>query len=194
MSLAIISDDLNHSKYAVWSFLKVIATRIKRKYPKVLRLKIFSDNAASQFRSKFMISNLFYLDEDLGFSCVEWDTFAASHGKGAVDKVGACIKNTIWTKVKSVNLHLHMAKEYYSAAKKFCEKPTILFVPKKDVQVNKKFLAARFDKVRKIEYISSEGTKLGLSLFHAFRKSDASHILAAQTSNSQFSKIEVFEK
>ena len=192
-SLAIISDDLNHSKYAVWSFLKIIATRIKQKYPKVLSLKIFSDNAASQFRSKFTISNLCYLDEDLGFSCVEWDTFAVSHGKGVVDGVGASIKNTILTKVKSVNLHLHTAKEYYSAAKNFCKKATILFVPEKDVQVNEKFLASRFDKVRKIKYISSEGTKLGLSLFHAFRKSDASYLLAAQTSTSQFYKIEVFE-
>ena len=70
-SLATESDNLNHSKYAVWSFLRVIAESLKKKYPKVLRLKIFSDNAASQFRSKFMISNLCYLDEDLGFSFVE---------------------------------------------------------------------------------------------------------------------------
>ena len=130
-----------------------------------------------------------YLDEDSGFSCVEWDTFAASHGKGTVDEVGASIKNTIWTKVKSVNLHLHTAKEYYSAAKKFREKPTILFVPEKYVQVNEKFLASRFDKVLKIENISSEGTQLGLSLFHAFRKSDAATLLLLRHRLLSFIKL-----
>lgn len=122
-SLAIISDDLDHSKCSVWTFLKLIGNFIKTTFPLVDHLIIFSDNAASQFRSRYIVANLCYLEEDLGYQYVEWTTFAASHGKGAVDGVGAAIKNTLWHKVKSENLNINSAKEYYELAVNTCKKP-----------------------------------------------------------------------
>lgn len=137
-SIAIISDDLSHSKCAVWAFLKLIATFIKESFPLVKSLLIFSDNAASQFKSRFTISNVCFLEMDLDFEYVEWNTFAPYHGKGAFDGVGGSLKHLMWTKVKSENLKINSAKDYYMVANETCEKTLVFYVPSEDIKENAK--------------------------------------------------------
>ncbi|CAH0547118.1 unnamed protein product [Brassicogethes aeneus] len=98
----------------------------------------------------------FQICEDLGFSYIEWNTFAALHGKGAVDGVGAAVKNAIWTKVRSENINLHSARDYYYAALKYCQKTNIFFVEKKEITANSSILNLRFRKCLKIECIDEE--------------------------------------
>lgn len=192
-SVAIISNDLSHSKTAVWIFLKKIAQFIKQKFPHVVSLKFFSDNAASQFRSKFTVSNLCFLDDDLDFLSIEWNTFAASHGKGAVDGVGGALKNLIWKKIRSENLNINSAKEYFDVAKGVCKAIVLFYVPEEDVIENELFLSHRWECVSKIELMSDNGNKIGLSSLHTFKKYDSMHVLVGETAVSTLYKIKVIK-
>lgn len=95
----------------------------KSECPQVDHLITFSKNAASQFRSKHTLSNLCNLQGDLDCQFVKWTTFAVSHGKGAVDGVGAAVKNILWHKIKVENLKVNSSKEYYKLAKNRVGKP-----------------------------------------------------------------------
>lgn len=197
-SLVIISDDLDHSKYAVWTFLKLIGNFIQEEFPQVDHLIIFSDNAASQFRSKYTVSNLCKLEDDLNCQFVEWTTFAASHGKGAVDGVGAVVKNLLWHKIKAENLNINSAKEYYELATTTCKKTHVFFVPKDDIKQNEDLLNNRWIKARKVQYKVKQRQNrkkkvIGLNSLHYFEKHDDSHVLAGITAKSKLKKIQVLD-
>ena len=77
----IVSDDLQHGKFAVHTFLVEIISSLKEKYPSVEKIEFFSDGAASQFKQKFLFSNLSFLQEMFHIQ-ISWHFFATSHGKG----------------------------------------------------------------------------------------------------------------
>ena len=52
------------------------------KFPSIKVLTVFSDGAGSQFKQRFLFSNLHYWEQDLKLT---WNFFATSHGKGVVD-------------------------------------------------------------------------------------------------------------
>ena len=57
-SFVIISDDLKHDKLAVHKFLTLILTLLKEKYTGIETIQIFSDGASSQFKQRYLFSNL----------------------------------------------------------------------------------------------------------------------------------------
>ncbi|CAH0557348.1 unnamed protein product [Brassicogethes aeneus] len=99
-SIAIISDYMGHDKYAVYVFLQEIFKKIHLNYPHLLqhlcKTVIFSDGCAAQFKNKYTLSNLCYYDVEFNLPSVEWNFFASSHGKGAVDALGGVVKRTVW--------------------------------------------------------------------------------------------------
>lgn len=164
----------------------------------VINLVMFSDNAASQFRSKFTVSNLCFLEEDMAFWSIEWVTFAASHGKGAVDGIGAVIKNQIWNKLKSKNLSINTAEEYYQEVGKTCNIQDY-YVPKEDIKSNEILLDRRLEslvkdislKVASVETNSKDKSKLGLQSFHLFERLDSTSVSAGRTATSELRKLVV---
>ena len=78
-SYAIISDDLMHNKYSVWSMLKLLFKELKRKFPNLHNVQIFSDGCSAQFKNRYTLLNLTYLQADFGING-EWNFFATSHG------------------------------------------------------------------------------------------------------------------
>ena len=50
LSIVIVSDDLNHTKYSVYTFMQFIFICLKEKYVSIETIDIFSDGAASQFK------------------------------------------------------------------------------------------------------------------------------------------------
>lgn len=79
-SYAVISDDLNHSKYATYTFLKSIIFHFKNNY-NIQQIFFFSDNCASQFKSKYCLSNLCKMEEDFAIQA-EWFFFCSFPWKG----------------------------------------------------------------------------------------------------------------
>ena len=64
---------------------------VKGNYQRITKLKYFSDGCATQYKNYKNFLNLchYYSDFDLE---AEWNFFATSYGKSAVDRIGGTIK------------------------------------------------------------------------------------------------------
>ena len=83
-SFAVVSDDLNHDKVAVWAMLHAVVRSLKAEQS-ITHIKLFSDGCAAQFKNRYTLKNLCFMEEDYG---VTGSFFASSHGKWSVDAVG----------------------------------------------------------------------------------------------------------
>ena len=103
LSIVIVSDDLNHTKYSVYTYMQFIFICLKEKYVSIETIAIFSDGAASQFKQRYLFSNLhsWEMEHDIKLS---WNFFATSHGKGVVDGIGETVKRTVWRHIKTENI------------------------------------------------------------------------------------------
>lgn len=183
-SYGIISDDLTHSKYCVWVFLRNILMVFKQKHKHITKVIIYSDGCAAQFKNRYNLFNICTAKEDFGVE-ISWSFFPTSHGKGAVDGIGAVIKRTMWTAVKARKVILNQPIDCYnfligSAIKGI----NILYVSQNDIKEYQNILENRWKALQQIKNIRSK---------HYFEKSDAYNILAGRTA---YSKLEVnsFEK
>lgn len=100
-SVVIVSDELSHSKYTVHVFLQKIFQYIQSIKNNIKSICIFSDNCAAQFKNRYVIESMNTLKAERGFTHLDWNFFAASHGKGAVDGLGGSVKRSVWTAVKA---------------------------------------------------------------------------------------------
>ena len=57
-SFAIVSDNLNHTKEAVYTLMSFLFSKLTEKYKSIKVIKVFSDGAASQFKQRYLFSNL----------------------------------------------------------------------------------------------------------------------------------------
>lgn len=119
-SHAIISDDLGHEKKSIAVFLyKVLNTFLKENHPDVTDVYLFSDGPSSQFKNRFMVKLLLTLNHQLGIR-ISWHYFATSHGKGAVDGIGASVKRSVWMAVSTRKVvYVISAKAFADAAQQF---------------------------------------------------------------------------
>lgn len=99
-SMAIISDDLTHDVKFVHAAQGIISDYVQSIYPTVKRLNYVSDGAPQHFKNNKNILNLTYHEKDFGIPA-SWSFCATSHGKAAVDGIGAAIKYRATRKVLS---------------------------------------------------------------------------------------------
>ena len=104
---------------------------MKNIYPNIDRVMIFSDNCAAQFKSKYTISTLCRMQEEYGIA-FEWNFFSSSHGKGAVDGIGATVKRHMWMTVKGKrDVHITSPKNSMKkSTKKYLELPAFTLIKK----------------------------------------------------------------
>lgn len=183
-SYVVVSDDMSHSKECSWVFLKAVVDDFKQfEYEELTTLSVFSDNCSAQFKSKYTVSNVCYLASDLNLTDVQWSSFAAGHGKGAVDAIGGQLKRNIWIRVKSRSVILNTPQDFFNASQTYCNLVTTLFVSKEDVdETGEKLLKKRWE--QSVEVI-------GIRKYHHFQKIDDDHVLAAVTCRSPMQKHQV---
>ena len=104
-SFMLVSDDLNHTKYSVYVYIEYIIKHLKQKVPSIKALNVFTDGASSQFKQRYLFSNLHYWEDDHGLT-ITWNFFATSHGKGVVDELGGTVKNRFGDKLEVGKLTL----------------------------------------------------------------------------------------
>ena len=97
-SFAIISDCLNHTKEAVYTFMTFLYKYLVERYPSIKLVNTFSDGAASQ--QCYFFSNIHLWETNLSIQIL-WNFFATSHVKGAVDGIGGTVKCSVWRSVKA---------------------------------------------------------------------------------------------
>lgn len=111
-STVIVSDYKKHDKESVLTFLNLI---MKTLPTTVQEVEIFSDNATSQFKNKYIFASLKSLG-NLNAIDIKWNFLASQHGKGACDGVGAFVKEYVWRKIKCNRISVRNAKDFHDAA------------------------------------------------------------------------------
>lgn len=164
---------MTHSKYSVWTFFKCIFDN--HDLSGTERIHVFTDNYAAQFKSRYIISNLYFLEDDLGLK-VTWNHFTA---------VGGVVKGKVWIATKSRKTLVNSARDFADCATVECTKINILYLPKEDVEANKLLLDARFSGALEIT---------GIQSYHMFWRAAESHIYAYQTAVSKEIKIKVLRE
>ena len=150
-SYVIVSDNLVHDKYAVCCYLAKILDEVRRRFPSVKVLDIFSDGAASQFKNKFAFRFLCTISENYSMY-IRWQYFA-SHGKGAVDGVGGTVKRVVNSAVNCrQGPPVNSASTFIAAAEKHCPNIVLLEVSKEatDMFSKENKLEEMWDDVRSI--------------------------------------------
>lgn len=97
-SFVVISEHLKHSAATVDLYNKKLIEHLKAKLGDFAVKKIFyfSDGAGSQYKNKYNFASLLSHESRYGIKA-EWHFFATSHGKGACDGIGGCVKNAART-------------------------------------------------------------------------------------------------
>ncbi len=58
-SMVIVSDDFNHTKHSVYVYMQSIFAQLMASYPSIEKIDVFSDGPTSQFKQRFLFSNLY---------------------------------------------------------------------------------------------------------------------------------------
>ena len=148
-SMVIVSDDLNHTKHSVYVFMQRILTHLKASYPGIETIDIFSDGPTSQFKQRFLFSNLhgWEMEHDLK---IRWNFFATSHGKGMVDGIGGTLKRAVWRHVKAERAHVMNPSQHADLGKQLCPNIRIEFVSKEDIAQYTSFLDEKWENTKAV--------------------------------------------
>ena len=137
-SMVIVSDDLQHNKQSVHMFMTVmthIFCTLKAKYPTIEQISVFSDGASSQFKPRFLFSNLYEWETEFGVK-ISWHFFATSHGKGVVDGLGGMVKRTVWSYVRAGAATATTPKAFYEVAVARNPGVRIDYITKEEIMIN----------------------------------------------------------
>ena len=174
-SFVIVSNDLNHTKDAVYAFVSYILEYLKKQYPSLKIVDIWSDGAASQFKQRYLFANLYPWQEQFSIT-ISWHFFATSHGKGAVDGIGGTVKRSVWRHIKSTSIGLENAEAYSNLASKRNPNIHIKFISKEKVQTEAKKMADRWEDALLVPNTQK---------LHFIKVEDKYHISVAHTSNDE---------
>lgn len=126
----------------------------------VKKLYFFSDGAGSQYKNKFNFFNLIYFEKGYNVKA-EWHFFATSHGKGACDGIGGCIKKKAYrTSLQSKNTPLTTTKKLYDWAKRFFKKINFSYCSNDEYEKHKESLQSRYSEAKTIK---------GTRQFHCYK-------------------------
>jgi hypothetical protein len=165
-----------HTKFAVYSFMQYIFTYLKKQHPQIIKIDVFSDGAALQFKQKYLFSNLHEWEEAHGIK-LRWNFFATSHGKGAVDGLGGTVKRLVWRAVCSGTVAVTTAEEYSKIAADRNPAVHVAFIPKTDVAELQTRLAEKWSSVLAIPRTQR---------LHCFKPVNHQQIEVAEFSTSDF--------
>ena len=115
-SSVVVSNDLSHTKDSIMKFLDVLMPTLLN--DKIQTLHIWADGPSSQFKNKYMVNALPWMIKRYGIN-IQWNYFASSHGKGAVDGVGCSIKRQVFEKVKQRRAEVRDAASFFQCARKY---------------------------------------------------------------------------
>ena len=124
--IVVVSNYMQHDKYAVAVFNEKIIEKIQCDYPdfKISRLIYQSDGTGQHFKQKYSICIAMFQP----FDNVEWHFSATSHGKGPIDGLGGTMKRRIKEATLSRKIDPHSAEEFFHCAQEICPNVTLLYI------------------------------------------------------------------
>lgn len=182
--MVLVSDDRNHTKYSVYVFIQHIINHLKLKSPSIEHLDIFTDGASSQFKQRYLFSNLYAREQEHDLK-IKWHFFATSHGKGVVDGLGGTVKRSVWRHVRSGQVHITTPEQYAQAAKERNPAIHIKFISKTSIEQMCAFLDAKWEGVRAVPQTHK---------MHCYFAISHTQLRVAETSDSSEFKVATIRK
>ena len=140
---------------------------LKQKFGRqnVKKVIYFSDGAGSQYKNKSNFLNLLLHKKDFSVEA-EWHFFATSHGKGACDGIGGCVKRNAYRACLQDNTIVTVPK-LYEWARSFFKKIDFDFCLLNECENHQKNLKSRFAKAK---------TVVGTRRFHCYKPYNANSL------------------
>ena len=175
VSFAIVSDYMHHDKHmTIISLVKILKVLLER-FPTIGEINLFSDGAAQHFKQRFFLNSVTLLPEFLEVHRdtlkIDYNFFATSHGKGAVDGVGGSVKRQVLSEVMSKRVVIKTSVDYAATAQKVCNKINIIHIKKEAVEA---------EKIKQDEgcFNKSVRTLPGIRRYHHLAVTSANHVEA----------------
>lgn len=131
-AFVLVSDNLEHGKNSVYTFMDMLIEKLVSRCMTITDLHIFSDGAASQFKSKFIMSILHVYEARYGIK-IHWHFFATSHGKGVIDGIGGTVKAAVWRRARAGRL-IQTPKDFAHTAAEVCPSIEVAYVSSDEIQ------------------------------------------------------------
>ena len=183
ISIAIISDNLNHDTVAVYEYQKIIISHLKSNFI-VKKIYYLTDGAGQHFKNKSTFQNLLFHQKDFGVPA-EWHFHATAHGKGACDGIGANLKRG--AKRASLQLsssnHILTPEDLYNWALRNCKETKVFYSTKETYEKAVLKLKSRLSKIKSIP---------GTLQYHAVIPMNKTTLILKKTSMS--SEYQIFPK
>lgn len=128
----VVSDDINHTKHAVFAFNSAIIEDLKQTVA-FNHIHFWSDGCGAQFKNRFNMQNLMLHTHYYGVSA-DWNFFGTAHGKGAVDGLGAVVKRNVWLGILRKQYVINTAIDFSKVAEKETPNINIKYVSETDIQ------------------------------------------------------------
>lgn len=136
---------------------------------------IFSDGSSCQFKNKFIVRSLPEFLNGFGCKNIEWNYFATSHGKGAVDGVGAVVKRNVWQLTKTKNIILHDALSFFECARNNINGVQLVYISSQQIEEHSIPLIGKWKALSNIP---------GIHQLHSILCDENSNIKVARTSST----------
>ena len=107
-NFVLVTSANEHTRVVAYNLNEYLLDHAKNIHP-FDTVHFWSDGCAAQFKSRYCFNQLTKFDDSLK---VHWHYFESHHGKGAVDGLGSCVKNTVFRKVKSKQVVINSAKQF----------------------------------------------------------------------------------
>ena len=175
VSIAIISDNLNHDTISVYEYQKIIITYLKNHF-RVYKIYYVTDGAGQHFKNKTSFHNLLFHEKDFGIKA-EWHFQATAHGKGGCDGVGANIKRGARKASLQLSSKNHILKpeDLYNWAKAYCKETVVFYSSKESYEKTVVQLKPRLDQAKSIP---------GTLQYHAIIPIDGNRLMLKKVSTS----------
>jgi len=141
-SFGLVSNSTKHDKYEVITCLEILVNEIVNMMPDVNQIIFFSDNAASQFKNRYIINHLTTMLDVSGID-FNWNYFASSHGKGIVDGVGGILKRLVWLEIMA-GKGCASAEDFVNICHQKTKTISVLFVKQVQFDITKSMLEKTF--------------------------------------------------
>lgn len=129
--------------------MKTVLNYLSAEHSGIENIHIFSDGCTGQFKNKYTMASLLWYSEEFELN-PKWYFFPTSHGKGAVDGIGATVKRADWNHVKSRQTSIMSAEDFANCVGTL-PNVKVLFIPKKDVDNSRALIQEKWRGVRCIK-------------------------------------------
>jgi len=179
ISFAIVNDDLKHSKFQVFYYMQILIQQIKKKYPQLSHVEFVTDGCASQFKNKYILTNLLFTEKDLGITA-NWHFMPTSHGKSSADGIGGVLKRQVSNRIKTGLFEIHSAADFVTCSRTFTKNIEVILALESEMDTATTFLKKRWANVKTIS---------GTQSFHYYEPLQSSKLLCAISSKRDGSSI-----